>query len=429
MRKLRAIDYFTINLYWFSLSYFLNGLGRFIQPVLVAALVPGAFKASALGILSGSGLAVATIVQPMMGALSDRSTLRWGRRRPFILLGTFLDLVFLTAVGLAGNYWLLFLAILFLQFSTNTAHGALQGLIPDLVPQEQRGRAVGVKQFLEILGLIITSLVTARLLQEGQVWPALGVIMAALVVAVILTLFWVKEEPLAEPPKEPIRSTVLGTFRVDVKRHDDYLWLLAARVFTLVGLSLVTTYALYFLQDVVRLPNAVTATGDLLATVSVLILLLSYPTGYLSDRLGRKPLNLISGPIGAFGCLLLLSVTGGVVFQLGGLRVTDILAYASLIGLSVGIFLSANWTWATDLVPREESGKYLGLSNLANAGCGVLTGFIGGPIIDLFNAQKPGQGYTLAFLLAATCFLVGTLLLFKVRETKGRVAAAVLASE
>ncbi|MFQ6014496.1 MAG: MFS transporter [Anaerolineae bacterium] len=438
MRRLSVLEYFTINIYWLVLSYFLNGIGRFVQPAMVEFLAPQAIKATALGVLASAGLIVATVVQPLMGALSDRSTLRWGRRRPFILVGTLLDLACLALIGLSGNYWVLFVAILFLQFSTNTAHGALQGLIPDLAPQKQRGKVVGVKQFLEILGLIATSLITARFMNQAkqlfdqgqyslarsQVWMALGVIMILLVAGLLLTLLLVREKPLEEKAKGSALSAALRTFNVDVVKYSDYVWLLIARLFILMGVYLVSTYAVYFLDDVVGLPNAYTAAGDLLATIAVVILMTSYPAGYLCDRLGRKPLNILSGPVGALGALLLLSSTGEVLFSPLGFGFSDILVYGSIMGLSMGIFLSANWTLATDLIPPEEAGKYLGISNLATAGSGVLGGLIGGPIIDFFNARQAGQGYTAAFLLSAGCFLLGTLLFVKVREVRRETVLA-----
>ena len=92
----------------------------------------------------------------------------------------------------------------------------------------------------------------------------------------------------------------------------------------------------------------------------------------------------------------------------------DVLLYGSLIGLSMGIFISTNWALATDLAPPEEAGRYLGLSNLATAGGGAAARLVG-PGIDLFNARKPGLGYSVLFLTCAAYFALGTVLLLKVK--------------
>ena len=86
-----------------------------------------------------AGLIIAMLVQPAIGLLSDRSTSRFGRRRPFIFVGALLDLLFLLMIAVSGNYWVLLVSVLLLQFSSNISHGPLQALIPDLVPEKQRG--------------------------------------------------------------------------------------------------------------------------------------------------------------------------------------------------------------------------------------------------------------------------------------------------
>ncbi len=94
--------------------------------------------------------------------------------------------------------------------------------------------------------------------------------------------------------------------------------------------------------------------------------------------------------------------------------VVGLYVFGAMIGMATGIFLSVNWALATDLIPQEEAGKYLGLSNLATAGAGA-TGRLGGPIIDGLNALLPGRavGYPVTFALAAVATLGGTLVLFR----------------
>jgi Na+/melibiose symporter-like transporter len=130
MRKLKWWDYITINIYWLGLNIASGSLTPIILPFLVAKFVPPEVKGTYLAYVRVAGLAVAMMIQPMAGLLSDRNTSRWGKRRPFIFVGTVLDLVFLTIIALAKDYWTLFAGILLLQFSSNIAHGALQGPNP-----------------------------------------------------------------------------------------------------------------------------------------------------------------------------------------------------------------------------------------------------------------------------------------------------------
>lgn len=416
--------YTALNAYWFALSYLWNGLGPIILPVLVANLVGQEFKGTYLGLLTSVGLILAIIIQPVSGAISDRATFRWGRRRPFILSGTLFDLIFLIGMALSGSYWVLFLCYFLLQFTSNVAHGPYQGLIPDLVPEEKRGAASGAKQLLEILGIIVCSKAISAMFdpysRSGDpwwLWLTFGSIMAILILTMLITIFGIKEAPLTKTPEKSVRETVLGTFNVDLNHYPDFAWLLVSRLFILTGVNLVRNYAQWFLADVVKVPNPVAVTGDLLAVIAIAIMLVVYPAGAISDKLGKKNLVAFSGLLGALGSFLLLFAQGRAVFTAFGIEVTDILAYGGIIGLSIGIFLSVNWALAIDLIPPGEGGRYLGISNLATAGAGVVAG-LGGPLRDLLNARGPGSGYTALFLAAGLCYLVGTALLVKVREKR-----------
>jgi MFS family permease len=176
----------------------------------------------------------------------------------------------------------------------------------------------------------------------------------------------------------------------------------------LLGANLVRNYVLLFLKDVLHLPNPAAEAGSLLAIIGVAIAVVVYPAGALSDRFGRKGMVIASGVLGVLGALMLLPATS----------LTMVLVAGGVIGLSTGVFLSANWAWATDLIPAEESGRFLGISNIATAGSGVLAG-VGGVMLDYFNAQATNLGYTALFLSAAVCYLLGTALAFAVKDTRG----------
>jgi len=143
-----------------------------VIPYLVNKMEP-ALKNSYLGLISATGLALAMVIQPIAGAISDRSRSRWGRRRPCIVAGTLGDLVFLAIMALAGNFWILFAGYCLLQLSSNIAHGPYQGFIPDLVPEDKKGLASGMKGLVELLALVIGSRVIGSLLGRDQ--PALAI--------------------------------------------------------------------------------------------------------------------------------------------------------------------------------------------------------------------------------------------------------------
>ncbi len=478
-RAIRWYDYITVNIYFFGLTTLAQTCGL-VFPLLIQQFVGETQKATYFGTLRLWTLMMALLVQAFMGMLSDRSKLRWGRRRPFIFLGTLLDLVFITAIGALASasgltgYILLFVFAMLLQFSSNMAHGAEQGLIPDLVPEQQRGRFSAVKTLLEVpIPLILVALTIGKLISAGNMWGALLAAMAILVAAMLLTML-VPENRLEEelPPIDwqPFLRLVvmtgaftlvilgvgqvvqwLGSFlkslpglelkvismglvgllgmalsvalgvilsvRISVGetggRNRAFTWWVVNRLAFLVAMVNLSSFAVYYMQA--RLGySGTTAAGpasNLMMFVGGFILVSALPSGWLADRLGRKTLVGLGGIIAAFGTLVVLLTTNMNVIYLGG----------ALIGLAAGLFYVSNWALGTDIVPKQEAGRYLGLSNLAGAGAGAIGSYIGGPIADFFTAsvpEFPGLGYVLLFAIYLGLFLLSTLALSQVKIQK-----------
>ncbi|MEE9508241.1 MAG: MFS transporter, partial [Anaerolineales bacterium] len=169
-RKFRWQDHISINILWLGLNIEIGSITPVILPYLVALFVADAQKNSYLATIRVISLAVAMLVQPTAGMLSDRTRHKWGRRRPYILVGTVFSLLFLLIVGFSPQfmgspldntiepllgvptaYVVLLIGNILVQASANVVFGALIGFIPDLVPEDQRGRSSGVKAVLELL--------------------------------------------------------------------------------------------------------------------------------------------------------------------------------------------------------------------------------------------------------------------------------------
>jgi MFS family permease len=483
-RGFRWYDYITINIYYLG-STVLSQTNGLLFPLLVQMFVGQEVQGTYLGTLRLVTLMVALLMQALMGLFSDRSTSRWGRRRPFILVGTIFNLIFVALVGIsagmsgmAGFFFLFSVAILS-QVAVNAANAAAHGLIPDIVPGEKRGKFSAVKALFEApLPLVLVPFTIGRMISQGLIWPAIGAAIAIVVGVTLLTLL-VKETPRQEKP-EPINWTpilrllgmtafftavivfmgwavrwvsqalagiespaVLFTLmglvglaamalavgigvyfavRVSIgdaaRAHPSFTWWVINRLAFLVGAFNISTFAVYFIQARMGYPRE-TAAGPasiLMAVVGVFILFSTLPSGFLADRFGRKPLVAFSGIAAAVGTAIALAVPDMIFLYIGG----------SLIGIATGFFFSANWALGTDLVPKAEAARYLGISNLAGAGAGAVGAYIGGPIADYFTVlmpQAPGLGYILLFAIYGSMFLLSVFALPFIEEQRGKAAA------
>ncbi len=477
MKRLHWYDYLTLNLFWFGLNIRNTALGSIFMPYLVGIFVSESVKNSALGGMRAAGLVIAMLVQPAAGLLSDRSTSRFGRRRPYILIGALFDLVFLAVIAFSWNYWSLLIGVLLIQFSSNISHGPLQGLIPDLVPEDERGRASAVKAIFELLPIIIVGLTIAKLVGAGELGWAVFATGATLLIVAIITVLFVKEEPLKEKPNTPfwppmlrvlgmlagivigaiagifggglvggigglitlffadkvlalevgvgiggavamivaviagVWAGALATLGQDARRQSSFTWWIVNRLMFLAAATSLQGSIFYFVMYAFTLneKDSSVLTGNLTTVIGIFILLTALVSGWLADRIGRKRLVGISGIVAAIGNFLLLSTIWVP-------NLTMVYIAGTIIGMGTGLFMTANWALGTDLVPAAEAGRYLGISNLAGAGAGIVGAGIGGLIADYLNGYRPGLGYFAIFASYAVLFTLSAVSLIGVRE-------------
>ncbi len=477
MKRLRWYDYISINLFWLGLNIRNTAVGSVFTPYLVALFVPAGRQNTALGVISTAGLVIAMLVQPAAGLLSDRSTSRFGRRRPYIFVGSLFDLVFLAAIALSGNFTMLLIATLFIQFSANVSHGALQGLIPDLVPEEQRGRSSAVKAVLELIPIVLVGFTIAQLVGKGQLGWAVFVTGAALLVTMLLTMVLVREQPLKEKPTTSFKIPMLrvlgmlagialgavagligggavgglagliawpfvgkatalavmvglggvvamvvavvsgvwsgayATLGKDARRQSSFTWWIVNRLLFLAAATSFQGFLPFFLMYAFKVDaeKAASMNGTLMMVIGLFIMLSAFAGGWLSDRFGKRRMVALSGLVSAVGACMILGAIWvpnmAIIYAAGG-----------VIGLGVGVFMTGNWALGTDLAPAEEAGRYLGISNLAGAGAGMIGKGIGGPIADYLNGYLPGLGYFAIFAAYAVLFALSAVSLRWVRK-------------
>ena len=403
-------ELFRLSLYWLGLSSIFAGLAFILGARLAFdGLVPDKTEAGrTLFLLTIAGALIAAVVQPTIGTISDYTISRWGRRKPYIFIGSVLDVVFLAGIALSQDLLAIAAFVALLQFSSNFAQGPFQGYVPDLVPAPQVGLASALVGLMQILGNVSGYLVGAIAVALDQF--ALGLI--ALGVLEVLTMLSVVirvREGTAPKSREgrgwvAIASEAWGT---DILRERSFLWLVASRLAVLMAGGVLANLAVFYLARSLGMDQEETGLAyiPLVGLVALGTVIAVVPAARASDRVGRKRVIYVSCFVGAIG-LGVVAVAPSFPLALIG---------TGIFGLSTGIFLAVDWALMTDIIPKASAGRYMGLSNVATASAGVLAIAIGGTIMDLVGG---GAGPRAALWLAVALFGVGALLLRPVDERR-----------
>jgi len=413
-KRVSVLKMLVVNAYWVGLSFMWNGLHGIVLPAVIANIVPGNEKNTYLGLLTSIGLVIAVIIQPLSGALSDSWASRWGRRRPWIAFGTLFDFVFLAVIGWAGGLTWIFIGYLGLQLSSNVAHGPTQGLLPDIVPQEQLAQASGLKIFIDMGSAAVAVIVTGILLGSKAEYAGLvmALIIGILLVSAAITILGTHEQPSTSTSANPWKN-MFDSFRIDFRANNGYWWLIAQRFVFLLGVYGIQAFAQNYLRDVLNVADPPRDTGILLGIVTISLIIFAAAGGWLINRWGMTRVLVVASIVAALGSALLWF----------GRTQGTILIFGSILGAGVGLFLTANWTLANKLAPPDEAGKYLGLTNLATAGAGVVAR-AAGALWDMFNNAAPGSwnGYMILFFSAGVFALASIALIGMIEPSSKKVA-------
>ena len=233
-----------------------------------------------------------------------------------------------------------------------------------------------------------------------------------------------------------VRQAIVTTFSRPL-RYPSFLWLMGSRLLILMGLVGVQSFVYFYFRNVFfhnDRTDTITASYTLLGLVIVAAFLVSWPAARASDHFGRRPFILLGGLLGAAGVLILVFshyqlLPSEILDPLARvLKVPTLAAQATLVGVFIGIgygvFFSVDWAFIQDVIPSEEAGLFMGFSNIATAGSGVIARLIGGFLLDPFNRGPhilglPG-GFPVIFAVFSASLLVGALLILKVPEVRKR---------
>ncbi|HET7466690.1 MAG TPA: MFS transporter [Candidatus Dormibacteraeota bacterium] len=466
----------AINSMWFGQGAHWPPINFVLIP-LMAVLIGRGSADLLIGRVSAAGNLFALLAPILAGWLSDRTSTRWGRRRPWIVAGTAVNLVGLGWLAFSGGQLSLAFAYMLVQLTFNLAGGAYAAVIPDVVPPADRGRASGMLGMLNGLGAVVGLIaVTAasELFGETRLGIVVGFGAIALILAITTVITIMAVDEPANPPvrHDPVSLqpttvvaivagaiaagawisflllpmsvlaiaagvtclvagivAVLVGSRVPAIRgffaafhSHDFRWTFATRALVMMGIYTIYPFLALYLRRVIGVHNPDTMAGYWGLAVLAGGILPAVIGGNLSDRLGKRKIFVYaSGALQAAVASILLF---GLIRSLAVVFVMGV-----LFGIGYGLYVAVDWAIACDVLPDREksSGRDMGLWHVAFTLPPALAPAAFAPILHAFN--QPGGhilglatgnflGFRLVFAGAAIWFVLGTIFVSRIRSVR-----------
>ena len=403
----------------YALAYF--GLWvALLTPVVVSLAikvqqVDPQTPARSLSLVLGIGAFLALASNPVFGKLSDRTTSRFGMRRPWLLGGAVAGALALLVVSTAQSIFVVLIGWCLAQLAYNVLYAAITALLPDQVPPGQRGRVSGILGMCQPPALVVGTFLVQ--LGSGTFWMFMGPAAVGLVTVIGLVVV-LKDDRRQRPDYRPPRYTLrefASSFWVNPRRHPDFGWAFLSRFLLFMGVATLITYQVYYLSEklgvaTAEIPRLVFISAVIL---NVAIVPASVLSGWVSDRLGRRKAPVFAAAlVFAMGCAIVAFAGSFPVFLIG----------VAVAGFGHGVYVAVDLALVSEVLPDpDNAAKDLGVFNIAGAApqslAPVLASlFLAVPLFAGGGASGEVGNYTALFFAAAIFASLGA---FAIRPVKG----------
>lgn len=360
-------------------------------------------KETSLAVAAALGALVALFANPLAGRLSDRTTTRWGRRRPWLIAGAFGGTAGMAVVALASSIAAITAGWCLAQLCFNASIAALAATVPEHVPLSRRGTVSGLIGFSQRLAVpvgVATATFSARSI--GFLLPA-----AAGTGCICLFALPLRDAPVPAAPPFSVRD-FFGSFWTDPRHHPDFGWVWLTRFVTYFASVAPAPYLAYYLT------SRTDVTSDSVATTMALLTTLNYTLsavtaalcGWVSDRVGRRKIFVTSAVALLAAGLAILAVSTSLA---------AVYLAQALAGVGSGLYFAVDMALATDVLPGSlDMGKDLGVINSAD----VLPQSIGPAFASLLLATGPGGNYPALYLFTMVIGLTGALSVTRIKTVR-----------
>ena len=357
-------------------------------PVLIVDLTGPALT----GILIGSEGLLALFVPVLVGARSDATGTRLGRRMPFLIAAAPVGAIALVLMPLVASLVVILILLIVFYTAYFTYYSPYRALYPDLVPEEQRGRSQGFQGTMREIGLGV-ALVGGGLLLG--LWQPLPFVLSALVLLVVTAVFLyrIREPKGAQRPRDPSAGTWLDSLKL-LKGHDGLRWLVIGSGMWEFALGALRTFVVLYLT--VGLGQSTGFSSLVFGVVAVAVVAAAIVGGKLADRFGS--VRLIHVSLWVYGLGLLVPF-----FTQAPLA----LATMPIAAFAAGIVMTLPFSMMMGMMPEGGHGAASGLFEFGR-GIGVLLGpaVAGLAIMALAPVLESTEGYAAIFPVSAAAILL-----------------------
>ena len=385
-----------------------QGIQQILLPAQVAAIDP-AHKIENLAFLTAFTAIAGVLGLLMGGTLSDRTTGRFGRRTPWMVLTTLVAAILLGALGMSVSLVAIAVTYASLWFTLGIFQAAVTAVLPDRIPLSGRGMASAVIGLGTPLGVLVGVNYVARVPQiAGYAGLAL-----LLVVSTLALVVFAPEGPFhkavqhgSPPATAPWHARTLAIF--SGFRHRDFTLAFVSRALMFLGIFTVTGYAFYILQDLIgvrNLPGNDPAIAlSVLGSLQVAAWVISVPiAGWLADKFDSRKKIVGFSSLGMVATMFI-----PVLFPTW----YGMLAFFVLAGIFFGAYMAVDLALMSLVLPDKRSeGRDMAVLNVASAGPQIVSPILAGALITHW-------GYDQLFYFGALASLAGGLMVFMIRRVR-----------
>jgi MFS family permease len=390
-------------IFWLMLASFGASIAMMVPlsygiAVRISELAPG--HEEVLGYITGTAQLIYLVISPMVGIWSDRMRSRFGRRTPFIFLGTGIGLAGLIVMGSAPNLLIVGAGWVLGMAGWSISGGAIQNLMADKLPEQQRGKVSALTglmtQIAPVLGIGVAYAVSSNTLLVFVIPGVIG--------AVLLALF-----PLIKPEGSSkdlavtsavTKKSVIASYGFNVRKYPDFAWNWLGRFVFFMGLYFNTTFGTFFYAQRLNLP--VREVAGVVATIGMLGVVAAAAGallgGFLSDKLRRRRL---------FVMIAALLFVGGALAEATAWSLPQLIIGAVLMQTAIAVFATVDQAIIFAILPnRTETGRYMAVVAFAQKIPSAVAPLIASLVITL-GAVGAEKNYTLLYLTGAVLALLG----------------------